>query len=500
MFILSEKNNISDTIVEQDERTHQLFFELGKDINERLVTFFRSNRELLQQTDAPEDEDDLRSYMAQTALQNVLNGARKRAEISVSGTRNSSSRRTFRNRWTSDYKKSYKTSDFSNESNKFFPIYQRHQVLSKSEWNSLFGTQTLEDYITFTMDNINAWKADTSLFLIDFPLLDLQPEKSIRNVFWKDVASEIIRTVSEKFDGTLDSYILSVPSSFAKTPLFCVRSSDIEDVPDYYYPNKKSDSYLLTSPRDSEFDSALRRLDSVDLTIVNYVLAKVRVDSEFLKNRYVSFDYSELVHFCFGKKPSSVGYVDIQRRLLNLTALRDEWHYNGGSVSFTYFDRVVIPPEPTNKDSDIKIYFASTMFEAVTQHMLISVTKFDFDKLSNPLSRILIHTIQNERILCALEENNEAERMCRTYDRYFFTCAARITPSYPKRELDQIKAALDDYAIHNVFIRKSEVCDDTIEIWYEPLTKQELQDLENYNTYQHLDVSRFQILGISATD
>lgn len=491
----------------------QLFFELGKCIDPFLIDVFISRLDLLGGSEPVDtgNENAVRSYLARTALRDVLNNSRKRADISYSIKKNNAGIRSTRKQIFQQFSKAAK-GNFSDSKNIFHQLYSEYTLLSCDKFKKLYGTDSFDSLVSSYMCRIRDWAEDKTCHLSSFPYQELLMERQIVNMLWRDIAKHIGDCIKERFDGSLETFILSVPSSFANIPLFSVRDEGSEVVPLIYDVGGNEGEYLVSHRKEADsqiyYQSALKRLDSVDLSVINFLLGQVRIDKDFLINRKVSFSFKELLKHCYSFTPGSNNRNELVRRLLNLIALHEEWHTGSSIIAFNYFDSIAIKKDSKSigdvgefdemfedfvdeKDpaKDVCVVLGDTLFNAIRNHMLITVTRFDYESLEDKYARILMHTVQNERILSSIRADNVPQKMTGSYDMMFFLKSIRLPLERSSRALSYVEGALNDFKNKEVYISDYKILNnDEFILYFIPLSAEEKSDLSSYNSYKKLGI------------
>lgn len=213
--------------------------------------------------------------------------------------------------------------------------------LSKKEKN-------VEEIMAEKYEELDKWRLDFSLPIIDFEFIDMKHPKTIANCFINDITLESLIIIKEEFGGSIEGFNTKIPTPLNEPSYFSYKNKKLDFIPQlveneiylfntYYFENEETTSDVTISftsekqvPRSFNNPNALPSflkkynidlihptLDLKDKDIATYLFNQLNGDN--LANVNIKVYYIDVIRNVYGvQQPKAKHYDDLYDRLEKL--------------------------------------------------------------------------------------------------------------------------------------------------------------------------------------
>lgn len=464
----------------------QLIENLEKKLDERLIEFYETNKELY--------EFGLLNNIIEETLNLYLNGDTHRDDLQEI---TSTQRKIYRNkkaRWLNTVIEDNKKYKIIDKKNPFYFLSEQKGVLLKEQWEMIYGKKSMEDIINEFIEKIKEWKADKKSLLIDYPIFTTLTPNNKTKAFYQDVFLDVMRIIKNTMNGSIEEFYKPTPSFIINVPLFSYTSFKLimtkneRGLYEYNFYDEKRDARLTLISGSGD----IKMLDEVDLTIMNTMINYIGKD--FYQSRKVHLTIGTLAQAIYRKKnPGAYHYKIVKERLDNMTHFQFEYYISEKKIgTYNFLDHIEEDLENVYRKTDkIHIMLGSLLYESIVQNKMIYVTSDNYNALSNPLSKILYYVLQKERIKLSAERDDNFE-ILGVYDYSFFSKSIMFREKKKTKNIQLLKESLEEFVEKQIAVKTFNINKDTFRIMFTPLSASERADLINEDT---LTENEYMIVG-----
>ena len=381
------------------------------------------------------------------------------------------------------------TDHFLDNHNKLLDIselqqkFRRRIMASKKNWYKNFQHESGSDQ----QENIKLWSQKEDMLLTDFPFLEEKMERDIKRAINNDLLLIIANVMLQM----PDTFISHRPEIFVDYPIFsgdrigyskktnnlpAAQTSLPENkkIDDYEYsPNQFIRSILKLNDADELKLQRYYTLDAVDSDILNFILDQ-RNDELFYKENLIFVDINDLALHIHGTRGQRQ-YQLIEKRLHKIAQTRVEGSSKVGKSRLTFtinfFDYLVIRNEPKQKVF-AEIRLTQTLKEQLLNNKTISIYSHFLKKLENKVAKLLIYSLQKERLEAYVNERE----LPSYFDYGYFISRIRFRTRTMESTLKQVGEALDEFLQQGIIIDSYERDGAGFYISLKPLSQSEKDD------------------------
>ncbi len=393
-------------------------------------------------------------------------------------------------RWLSSLLDSCEQIDKNAEGFPFHNIVVRRQVISRSDWKTLYGNKTVDDIIQEEIDKTKDWAADEDSLFIDYPALASFTEKRVFSAFEADVLISGFLALKKKYPSLdLSDFMINYVDEmggayFTNTGKRYNNDSTEEDyIGEIPMSEDGSSKLLVTVSREAFGDNtAITMLDNKDQMILFDIIK--RANSEMsTADKPILIEVGELAKIISkSKKPSKKYYEEAEKRcfkIANFTYNQYENNVQVGAVNFLSEARV--------KENDGKrymsIHLGSTVSDAIVNNKIRRLPTQEYDRIESKTGRIMVLTMQRERIKAFERFMEGSAQDCSTTFRYNdFLMMVNFGGNNKRKNMQTIKETLGELKDKRITIESFAVdnISNTVKVWFIPLSEDEQKDLSWY--------------------
>lgn len=380
-------------------------------------------------------------------------------------------------------------------------FYQEIEVVAKGLYESLkdtevekfkivYGYNSYEELKQAKIEEMKKWANDDDAPQSYFPFIKGKKPSQIEKAIYNDIKYIIIKTIKEKCPKGEQNAIYATPLSITQIPIdhsnkvkfnpsSLIRKSNDEYLIDIYYvdDHRVFESYLnIESLQEDLLQRGLKLLNATDMNVLLYVLS-LR-DEQFYLTREIIVEIGDIVRNVFGTDGKK-NYRAVKSSLVKLENL--ELRATDSSLrnlKVTFFDRAYIYISSDTKKEVARIIVSQDILRQYVKNQTINIYKHIIDKFQLNSSKILITSLQRERIRCdAIRKENEP-LIFRT-NLNFFRGVLYMGKKRRKEQIQVIENALDEIVSNNITLKSYERNGDNFILEFYPFSEQERMDLLN---------------------
>lgn len=438
-------------------------------VDETLIDFYSDNKDKYNFPYA--DMNDLIDNTLQEYLPESSNAASDLKAVYAMQTR---LRRQKKTRWRKSCIDSL-AMDLSSNKNAFHFLLEQQELLTVSQFKTLYKYNNIEKVIEELVKQIEEWQADASAYLISFPLISNQTPKQLLTVLKHDLFINLLNVINEKYNGSINSIIRRKPEVLIDNPVFTatLRTIPLQDTLDDFAAellNTNNMKFEVSAPNTGELTPHL--LSQKDSEIISCLIDNITLD--FYDSGSVTVPLNVIAK-ALHNRPNSRHYAELKEKLLNMSKLNFKSSVQDKAVmSFNIFDNILITSDPTGH-LICRATFGKVLHNAIMKRKMVGVTSNNFYALELSLSRIIYHALERERI--RLSTTSPTTDLRKNYDYSFFE---RIV-IFPKRRKDKnmilIQKSLDEFVKKKICIESYKISNNVFQILFFPLSEDEKADL-----------------------
>lgn len=454
----------------------QLVAELSEHLSPIIINFYNDTRENYNYPVSSINE------LVEYVLENSFDGKTSREDLQRLNESAMRNRRKKKKRWMEKLKSDMEIYTPNDTEFPFSNLVSQKHILSKSQWEALYGKKTLDDIINEKMAETDEWYSQTDSFFICFPAIYTQTPHKIYTSIVSDTMLYIYQYIKERYDGSIENYFLSFPKDLIGFPLFAPKkvrlktSSGGDSISESY---DYGEGILETTANLYSVNEQLNSMDQNDLKIFYATLQNL--DSDFYTTRQVHVKKSILAKL-FHSRPGRKYYDMMEKHCHMLSKYNFSVTVNGRKkISFNLLDSV----DSTDPD-EVVFTYGSMLYDSIIANDITNIKSSNMQLLEQNLSTILYHPLFRERIILSSKLSEETDELISDYSYSFFSRNVRFPNQSRKKNLELIESSLKEFAEKKILIKSFEVKSATLfRIHFFPLTPEEQADL-NFNRFKSI--------------
>lgn len=368
----------------------------------------------------------------------------------------------------------------------------------------------LDIYTNRIMKEMEEWRKNKDCLLSSYRYLENKKSFQIEAAFDLDFQIFILEAILTKYKGDLSFKIEHHPYTVDNHPIFSpvpTRATFMkkEEQDDNYVEDYIVDQYFtfrtlvrLDSNESVKIKMKYRHLDEKDARILNVLLSSITDD--FYRERIITVPMIQLVESVYESK-SKNNYLNLEKRLHELKKyeykvfIYSNKQKKPSTVSFNLLNTVVTDFDDKGQQY-VKVFVGDAIYHDIINRQTVMVYQEFIEKLENPLSKLLIYSLQKERIQAYMNKTYE-----QTYPYTFFSRKIRFHYSDPISILKEIETALKEFSANHIIVQDFTI--DTqlfiVHITYIPLNEEEIYDVSNYYQPKQIESTEHQLSSFTDT-
>ena len=399
--------------------------------------------------------------------------------------------------------------DIETKKNPFYNIHLQYSSLSASQFKLLYGRDSVDEVIDELRDKVEIWQNDSDQLLIEYPLITSLSPRQILGAYKIDLIINLIDVIINFLGGDINSFLQKKPEILIDAPFFSPQKYSIplkkyfDNMAATLFQSEDLEFEILRARPDGDDDDEkdMDVLDFVDNQILSALFTNINAD--FYVSREV-FAYIRDIALVLNEKPNARYYQVVKSRLNKMATVSFRYRYKtkkspaDQALTFAFFDKVIINSYDDGREY-CNVTFSTTLYDAIIQKKMISVTSSSYNTLDTELSKLLYHSLQRERILLFLSSGPNAENLLySTYDISFFQRTVLLKNKKKAKNIAIVKESLDEFQRKNIAIARYTVEDNQFHIYFHSLTADEKIDLlEDYSSVLTVDDMELKQLATS---
>lgn len=407
----------------------------------------------------------------------------------------------------------------------------QYKVMKKSEFKNEFKCSNPEEYRDVLISQVQNWRENKEVLLIDFPYLKTQSKRMHTTAFRTDIDVFIFNYIyqyEKKNSGNYKDVIskplilLDIPSKFGRNQkmkqlkmedinsltkgakssdptsqlLNEIFTGDIYEIGDktgiVSFIDKEGKEEYIKKKEDKVIAIQMDNIDKIATTITD---SDVRVfstmldyiDAHFFRDRTISFTLYRLAKDMYGDNINGRTYKDIVKSLNKLFMIKFRLYTSTDDMdrytSFGILDYLDIINNKKENRVDVKVSVSLPISDQIVEEKVIKVFREPLDALENSYAKNLIFKLQADRIVfLSLDEVVECAAMgkkgeYRRLDMEFFEGIVYMNKNYRYRNVTLIEDALEDLRKNNLVVDEHHREGYSFYIKYLPITEKESEKL-----------------------
>lgn len=469
----------------------QLITALVEQADERLLNFY--------------NKENKKYFSPHLAFQDIINDTLKdfvKDETSTGDLKNIQTtqtrmRRQKKARWAKTIETNSRDYEITSKKNPFYNIYLQYSLLSNEQFEQLYGLNDVDEVIVNYQQKVKEWQSDSKQYLIEYPLITSQTAKQVLAAFKIDLIINLIDIIVYSLGGNIDSFLRKQPEILIDAPFFspAKRSVPLQKYFDAMaatlFQSDELQFEILSARSDTDDDDDdMEVMDFIDNQILAALISFIKPD--FYESRQVFSLIGKIAQF-INDRPNARHYDLVKKRLNKMATISFRYKNLKKSpadqgLTFAFLDKVLINSYPDGREY-CSVIFSTTLYDAIIQKKMISVTSSSYNTLDLELSKLLYHSLQRERILLFMSPGPDDNNLLyKSYDISFFQRAVLFKTQKKAKNIALIKTTLNEFQEKKIAVHHYTVEDSRFHIFYYSLTADEKIDLlEDYGSVLSVD-------------
>ncbi len=371
----------------------------------------------------------------------------------------------------------------------FRNIMIRKQVITKREWQVLYGKKSVDDIIEEEKERASKWAADQDSWFIDFPALDSFTPRRIYQAFEADVLTNQFSVLRDRYPNLdLSSVMISfvdemAGSYFADNGKKYHKNEDGEETTVNVIPAEAGGSELLITVSQDAFGSneVITLLDDKDQRILFDIIKRA---TENVTDGPILVEVGELARIIAGNNhPSKYYYEEAEKRVFRIANFTYNSYKDGVQVGAVNFLSAAFVLENDGKRF-LSISTGSTVNEAIVNNKIRRLPSDQYDNLRSKTGRIMILTLQRERLKAWNRfKSGESQDCSATFHYNQLLMMVNFGGNNKKRNLQTVREALAEMKEKHIVVEDYVIdsITNTLRLYFLPLSRDEQKDMEIYN-------------------
>ncbi len=450
--------------------SRQLITDITDHISTPLREFFETQKNILSFP-----SDTLQHSVAEV-MNSYFDGESEKYSLSQKILTVKKSRYRKKLRWHKTYLNDYNTYPLTSPDHPAAHIIRVAKTVTPAEYRQMYGTMSLEEIVQQNHDQEEEWFRDPDSMLIAYPAIKRIAPSRIYLAFRVDLITDIWDYITKSLDGNIGAFTSRFPEDLIPLPIFSAKQYKEEMAPDSdllenkTYDDDGREVLLMTVNPTEAKTNPIMTMDSMDRNIFSALLARTR--NSFYSDKKIVINLTDLCRSVIGRpKVNSLEKERIKNRVQKFTDYSYTFRKDGQLISFNFFDNVVIK-EGDSGEETVAVTVGDYIHSAVVEQKVISVLSGEMMALENKLSQVIFYAIQKERIKAV--QSSKSSGML-SYSTFFMS--ARFPSSNKKKNMKEIRAALDEFVNKKIAIRSYSIDGDVFRINFIPMSEDEMEDL-----------------------
>ena len=349
------------------------------------------------------------------------------------------------------------------------------ELLPSQKKKEIFGDMGYEAILQSHKQECEAWYNDSSSLLIDFIGINYLSNTIKNNSLRVDVEMCFWRYVDGQYNGNLSSG--SVKRILANVPLIPPKSfkeklEESPDEPDMLSLVSAENKDVVFKIRASDlFLNDLRSLDPSAIMILSVIINNITDMDEFSKTRRVKLPLARITDEVvdYGASQRIIEKVEAMITYMSLVLVP---YFNEETMveptRIHIFDSYT-PPFKVGNAKWVEVRFSEELAAEIVGEKVLSVSKKQYKKLTDPNAKIICHSMKSEQIA----KNKETSDRIGTYDFSFFVGKIRFSTGNRKNNMQLLKNAFEDFKVNGVIVEDYELIDNLFYVTFLPYDEEE---------------------------
>ena len=374
-------------------------------------------------------------------------------------------------------------------SEKMHPFYflgQQKEILTRAQWRTLYGSDSIETIVKREVDRAKEWMEDPDSILIEFPAFDSMTEKRRMQAFVDDIIIAMLNVLNKDYGYRIDNIVrpyvddMTSGSIFSDTRMSYTNPNAKEDFETELFRSEDGlENLILTIDKGAFVEGkAVRHLDVKDQETLLYLIKKVEMGNIDPTSTFV-IDIGEYAKLFSNGRPSGKLYDATRERFFRLSNITYQKFRDGKQIAGIHFLDATEVPDNHNM---LNITLGPAISTPLINNKIRHFSGQEYDKLELNLSRILFLHLQRERLKAYKRFSSHETDECATTFSYSNFQAMAYLHGGKRKNWNSIKESLAEMQERHVMVKEYEVdnISYTVRVIFYPLTNEELRDAKWY--------------------
>ena len=369
----------------------------------------------------------------------------------------------------------------------FREIVVFRKMATRDKWNVLYEGKSLEQVVKDELDRSRQWAEDKGSYFIDFPAISSCTERQVYTAFETDVLMAEYAILKEKYNNmNLSEYMISYVDEMGEAYFtdngkkYPHRDSGNDYVGEIPINEEGTSKLLVTVSKEAFGDNAMiTMLDDKDQRILFDIIKRATLDMSS-GDKPILIELGELAKVVSkNQKPTKRAYEEAERRCYKIANFTYNRFENGVQTGAVNFLSAAFLDERDGKKY-MRISLGRTVSDAIVQNKVRRLPSASYEVLTNKTAKILVLSLQRERIRASIRERSKDIADCSTTFKYNdFLLMVNFGGNNKRKNMQTVKEALSELKEKGVLIDNYtiDVISNVAKVWWIPLTDDEWKDL-----------------------
>ncbi len=348
------------------------------------------------------------------------------------------------------------------------------ELLPAQKKKEIFGDMGYEAILREHKQECEAWYNDSSLLLIDFIGINYLSNTIKNNSLRVDIEMFFWRYIDEQYKGNLS--FGSVKRILTDVPLIAPKSfkETLEETPDepgvFSLITAENNDVVFKLRASDLFINDLRSLDPGAIMIISVIINNITNMDEFSKTRTVRLPFARITdEICdYGASQKIIEKVEAMIAYMSIILVP---YFNKETMvepaNIHIFDEYSFPK--VGRVKWVEVVFSEKLAREISGGDVLSVSKKQYKKLSDPNAKIICHSMKQEQIA----KNKETSDRIGVYEFSFFVGKIRFPTGNRKNNMQLLKNAFEDFKLNGVIVEDYELIDNLFRVTFLPYDEEE---------------------------
>lgn len=360
---------------------------------------------------------------------------------------------------------------------------------TEAEWKEKYGDCSFEDVIDLQLQKIEEWRASRNSILIDFPVINTFPIRSIYSAFETDVIFEAYKVIRDVVESGKNESLKPYVMEMGEAPYFTNnrRKYSLDGAEDLVnvIPMSEDGASKLVVVVNKEIlaeTESFKMMDAKDLDMLSLFLDATT--SNMMQNEEILIETSALAKIVAGNdRPSSVHYDEAEQRCYRMANTTYNKYVDGKQVGAINFLDSALKKE-INGGRYMSIVVGSRLVNETLNNKISRLPAPAYEKLQKNTAKLLYLPLQKRRILLYHRFcSGEVDVLKTTFSYNDFLTMINFGSARKSRNFNTVCDAFQEYVDKKEIVERFEPNRSTytIDVYFYPLSASEKKNMKDFN-------------------